>query len=177
MPPRITNPVAWQQAELLMQPAFIRVIDRIRMQLDESAWKGTYQDVLIWPTGTTDETMVIVTQLLQQKKNALPMELAEIEQALTQLPNPYPGYQLSLQHQGLQQVSVDLWELCYQVCFRNYSPSIEQSISWEVQIDTSLIDETGDVDWQRLDAKAKDLVEQVFANLPGNTDFGGEKSL
>ena len=166
MPPRITNPVAWQQAELLMQPAFIRVIDRIRMQLDESAWKGTYQDVLIWPTGTTDETMVIVTQLLQQMKSALPMELAEIEQALTQLPNPYPGYQLSLQHQGLQQVSVDLWELCYQVCFRHYSSLENESVGNVVESDTSLIDETGDVDWARLDAKAGELVDQVFANLP-----------
>ena len=166
MPPRITNQVAWQQAELLMQPAFIRVIDRIRIQLDESAWKGTYQDVLIWPAGTTDETKAIVTELLQQMQGAEPMELAEIEQALTALPAPYPGYQLSLQHQGLQQVSVDLWELCYQVCFRNYSPSLDESASWEVQIDTSLIDETGDVDWQRLDAKAGELVDQMFANLP-----------
>jgi hypothetical protein len=166
MPPRIPNPVAWQQAELLMQPAFIRIIDRIRMQLDESAWKGTYQDVLIWPAGTTDETKAIVTQLLQQMAGATPMELAEIEQALTRLPTPHPGYQLILQHQGLQQVSVDLWELCYQVCFRNYHPSLDESANREVQIDTSLIDETGDVDWQRLDAKAAELVEQVFTNLP-----------
>ena len=163
---KITDTVAWHQAELLMQPAFIRVIDQIRMQLDESAWKGTYQNVLIWPGGTTDETKAIVTQLLQQLEGAAPMELAEIEQALTQLPTPHPGYHLTLQHQGLQQVSVDLWELCYQVCFRNYSPSLAQAAHLEVQIDTSLIDETGDVDWQRLDAKAGELVQQVFANLP-----------
>jgi len=62
MPPKITDTVAWHQAELLMQPAFIRVIDR--MQLDESAWKGTYQNVLI--VGTTDETKAIVTELLQR---------------------------------------------------------------------------------------------------------------
>jgi hypothetical protein len=166
MPPKITDTVAWQQAELLMQPTFIRIIDNIRNQLDESAWKGTYEDVLIWPAGTADETKAIVTQLLQQMEGAAPMELAEIEQALTKLPTPHPGYQLNLQHQGLQQVRVDLWELCYQVCFRNYSPSVDRSVSLEVQIDTSLIDETGDVDWQRLDAKAAELVEQVFANLP-----------
>jgi len=64
MPPKITDTVAWHQAELLMQPAFIRVIDQIRMQLDESAWR-TYQNVLIWPVGTTDETKAIVTELLQ----------------------------------------------------------------------------------------------------------------
>ena len=164
MPPKITDPVVWHQAELLMQPAFIRIIDNIRQQLDESTWKGTYQDVLIWPVGTTDETKAVVTQLLQQMEGAAPMELAEIEQTLTQMPTPYPGYHLCLQYQGLQQVSVELWELCYQVCFHNYSPYLEKSD--QIQIDTSLIDETGDVDWQRLDAKAAELVNQVFANLP-----------
>jgi len=54
------------------------------MQLDESAWKGTYQNVLIWP-GTTDETKAIVTELLQQFE-ASPTELAEIEQTLAQMP-------------------------------------------------------------------------------------------
>jgi len=43
MSPKITDTVAWQQAELLMQPTFIRIIDNIRNQLDESAWKGTYE--------------------------------------------------------------------------------------------------------------------------------------
>lgn len=166
MPPKITNSVAWQQAEVLMQPAFIRVIDRIRQQLDESAWKGTYQDVLIWPDGTTDETKAIVTQVLQQLEGASPTEVGEIEQTLAKMPTPHPGYYLCLQHEGLPQVSVDLWELCYQVCFRNYSPSLNESAKEPVEIDTSLIDETGDVDWQRLDAKAGEVVEQVFANLP-----------
>ena len=164
MPPKITDTVAWQQAELLMQPAFIRVIDHIRKQLDESAWKGTYQNVMIWPVGTTDETKALVTQLLQQLEGASPAKLVEIEQALTHMPTPHPGYQLSLQHQD-QHLNVDLWELCYQVCFRDYNPSLEQS-AYGTEIDTSLIDETGDVDWQRLDAKAGKLVEQVFANLP-----------
>ncbi len=165
MPPKITDKVAWQQAELLMQPAFIRVIDRIGKQLDESDWKGTYKDVLIWPTGTTDETKAIVTQLLQQLEGASPEQAAQIEQAIAQLPTPHPGYHLCLQRQD-QQVNVDLWELCYQICFRNYSSSLDESASLAVKIDTSLIDETGDVDWQRLDSKAQHLVDQIFANLP-----------
>ncbi len=165
MPPRITNPTAWQQAELLMQPAFIRVIDHIRKHLDQSTWRGTYQDVLIWPSGTTDETKEIVTQLLQQLAAATPDQAIEIEQAIAQLATPCPGYYLTLQRQDMQPVSVDLWELCYQVCFRNYSPSLSESIDREVEIDTSMIDESGDVDWQQLDAKAGQLVDQVFANL------------
>lgn len=165
MPPKITNTVAWQQAELLMQPAFIRIIDNIRKQLDVSSWKGTYEDVLIWPVDTTDETKTFVTQLLQQMKTAAPEELAEIEQALTRLPTPQPGYYLCLQHQN-QEVKIDLWELCYQICFCNYTSSAAQLTNTAVEIDTSLIDETGDVDWQRLDGKAEELVEQVFTNLP-----------
>ena len=165
MPPKIPNTAVWQQAELLMQPAFIRLIDHIRKHLDASTWKGTYQDVLIWPDGTTEETKATVNQLLQRLEAASLTEQAEIKQALAQLPTPHPGYHLCLQHQGLPQVNVDLWELCYQVCFYNYN-SLTHSTTGEVQIDTSLIDEIGDVDWQHLDAKAGEVVEHVFASLP-----------
>jgi len=160
MPPRITNPVAWQQAEILMQPAFIRVIDNIRKLLDTSTWTGTYHDVLIWPPNTTDEIKALVTRLLQEMETATPQEADEIRETLTRLPMPHPGYHLRLQRQG-QEVSIDLWELCYQVCFLEYSPE-----NLAVNIDTSLMDELGEVDWQRLDAKAKELVEQAFASLP-----------
>ncbi|MBD2496791.1 hypothetical protein [Nostoc sp. FACHB-280] len=160
MPPKITNPVAWQQAELLMQPAFIRVVDNIRKQLDASAWKGTYHDVLIWPPSTTDEMKALVTRLLQEMESATPEQAEDIRNTLSRLPMPHPGYHLQLQRQE-QQVSVDLWELCYQVCFANYSPENEA-----VDIDTSLIDELGEVDWQNLENKTKNLVAQVFASLP-----------
>jgi hypothetical protein len=161
MPPKITNLTAWQQAELLMQPAFIRVVDNIRKLLDVSDWKGTYQDVLIWPPDTSAETKASVTRLLQELETATPEKTLEIREALAHLPMPHPGYHLCLQRQQ-QQVSIDLWELCYQVCFLNYSYLSNDA----VEVDTSLIDETGDVDWNALDAKTKKLVEQVFANLP-----------
>ena len=164
MPPRITDPVAWQQAELLMQPAFIRIIDRIRKQLDESAWQGTYENVLIWSPDTTEEMKTRVILLLQELDGASPERTAEIEQAIANLPTPQPGYQLSLQNQD-QQYNFDLWELCYQVCFQKYNADLTSSHS-SVEIDTSLIDETGEVDWQRLDTKAGAAVEQVFSSLP-----------
>jgi len=126
MKPKFTDTLAWQQAELLMQPAFIRVLDHIRKQLDQSTWKGTYQEVQ----------------------------------------TPYPGYLLCLESKG-QQVSVDIWDLCFQVCFRNYTPTHAELESQDVEIDTSLIDDDfNDVDWHRLDAKAQHLVEQVFISLP-----------
>ena len=169
MPPRLTTSTAWQQAELLMQPAFIRTIDNIRKQLDLSNWQGSYEDVQLWPEEATKMTQARVAQLQQQLEKAAPEEKAEIEQALSQLPQPYPGYLLCLEYQG-QQVKVDLWELCYQICFLNYpAPDAAAPVGQkpEVEIDTSLIDEAGEVDWHRLDEKAQHQVSQVFDNLPG----------
>jgi hypothetical protein len=160
MPPQITNSTSWQQAEILMQPAFIRVIDNIRKQLDISNWKGTYQDVLTWPANTPDETKALVTQLVQEMETATPTQIEEIRKTLAGLPMPYPGYHLLLQLQE-EQVSIDLWDLCYQVCFLNYGLG-----NTAVDIDTALIDEYGDVDWQYLETKTQELVKQVFANLP-----------
>lgn len=160
MPPKITNSTAWQQAELLMQPIFIRVVDNVRKLLDNSSWKGTYHDVLTWAAGTSEETKAIVTQLVQELETSTPEEAVQIRQTLAKLPMPHPGYHLCLQRQE-QQINVDLWELCYQVCFVEYTLSDDT-----VDIDTSLIDESGEVEWNLLDNKAKRVVEEMFAKLP-----------
>lgn len=125
MKPKFKNMLAWHQAELLMQPALIRIIDQVRKQLDNTNWKATYRDVQ----------------------------------------SPIPGYELCLERQDTS-VCVDIWELCYQVCFLDYTPSHTPQETQEVEIDTRLIDETGDVDWQYLDTKAQRLVANVFASLP-----------
>ncbi|MGK7902522.1 MAG: hypothetical protein AB4352_14110 [Hormoscilla sp.] len=124
MPPKITDTVAWQQAELLMQPTLLRVVDNIRKQLENSDWTGTYEDVQ----------------------------------------TPIPGYKLCLQHKD-QQIDVDIWELCYEVCFLDYKTHSQQE-SPEVAIDSTLLDETGDVDWQRLEAKTQAIISALFASLP-----------
>lgn len=165
MKPHFKDTMAWQQAELLMQPAFIRLIDNIRKQLDQSKWLGSYQDVQIWPEGVAETTKAQVQQLHADLEGAEPEQAAEIEQALAKLPAPFPGYLLCLKHQD-QQVTVDLWELCYQICFRNYA-DLQSLTDGDVEIDTSLIDdEVGEVDWNRLDDKARSVVERVFAELP-----------
>ncbi|MGK7915772.1 MAG: hypothetical protein AB4038_09520 [Prochloraceae cyanobacterium] len=132
MKPKFKNTLAWEQAQILMQPAFIRVIDNLRKQLEESSWQGNYQEIK----------------------------------------TPLPGYQLCLTRQD-RSIEIDIWDLCFQVCFRDYSPTqvdiTDEQItaSREVEIDTSLIDdETGDVDWHRLETKTQQLVRQVFASLP-----------
>jgi|ERR687885_594542 hypothetical protein len=125
MKPKFKNMVAWHQAELLMQPALIRILDQVRKQLENTTWKATYRDIQ----------------------------------------TPIPGYELCLEGKG-NEVCVNIWELCYQVCFLNYTPTHTGLETQEVEIDTHLIDETGDVDWQYLDTKAQQLVAQVFATLP-----------
>jgi hypothetical protein len=160
MPPKITSSIAWQQAELLMQPTFIRVVDNVRKLLENSSWKGTYHNVLTWAAGTSEETKAIVTQMVQELETATPEQAEQIRETLAKLPTPHPGYHLCLQRQE-QQVNVDLWDLCYQVCFVEYNLSDDT-----VDIDTSLIDESGDVEWNLLDRKAFRVVEEMFANLP-----------
>lgn len=143
-----------------MQPTFIRVVDNVRKLLDNSSWKGTYHDVLTWAAGTSEEKKAIVTQLVQELETATPEQAEQIRETLAKLPTPHPGYHLCLQRQE-QQVNVDLWELCYQVCFVEYTLSDDT-----VDIDTSLIDESGDVEWNLLDKKAFRVVEEMFAKLP-----------
>ena len=72
MQPKFTDITSWGQAEILMQPAFIRIIDHIRKHLDQSTWKGTYKEVLILSGGTSEETKAAFTALQQQLATASP---------------------------------------------------------------------------------------------------------
>lgn len=153
-----------------MQPAFIRLIDNLGKQLEVSLWKGTYKESQVWAEGTSEETKAQVTELQQRLATASPEEVDRIEAVLEQLPTPHMAYQLCLER-GDRQVTVDLWELCYQICFRNYSPVLNAlDKDLVVEIDTSLIDSTGEVDWSRLEAKTKQLINQIFASLPNIGD-------
>ncbi|MDJ0553533.1 MAG: hypothetical protein QNJ68_03655 [Microcoleaceae cyanobacterium MO_207.B10] len=125
MKPKINNITSWKQAELLMQPAFIRILDWLQKKLVDSVWENSYEEVQI----------------------------------------PIPGYRLNLEFQE-QKVSIDIWELCYQVCFSNYLPTHTAEQTVEVDIDTSLLNENGDVNWDRLDEKALLVVENMIGDLP-----------
>ena len=164
MKPKFATIEEWQRAEILMQPAFIRVIDNLRKQLDQSSWKGTYRDVPIWADDTPEEIKATVTRLQEQLQTATASQATEIQQTLSHLPSPHPGYELCLEN-GDRQFVIDLWELCYKICFRQEEPNSQQ-----VEVDLSLIDETGDVDWNRLDDKTNQLIEQIFATLPSESD-------
>jgi hypothetical protein len=72
--------------------------------------------------------------------------------------------------QGDRQQRVNLWELCYQICFQQYTPELDYSgihdfQVGEVQADLSLFDPAGEVDWHKLDRKAAQVVAALFAAL------------
>jgi len=136
MKPKFKNILAYEQAQLLMQPIFIRIIDNIRKQLDNSTWKGTYQ------------------------------ELSE----------PFPQYQLLLTKND-QTITLDIWELCYQICFINFNSKVmelQQHIAerngskieeiQEVEIDLNLIYDN-QVNWLKIEEKTSDLINQIFKNI------------
>ncbi len=130
MKPQFKTRLAWDKAEILMQPAFIRILDNIRKQLDSSLWQGSFKDV-------TD---------------------------------PVPGYLLCLTN-GDRSFEVDLWQLCYQVISNNYTPQLQnilredEQTSYELEIDERLLDETGELDWHLIEAKAQQSVRQIFNQL------------
>lgn len=163
MTPKFADAIAWQQAEILMQPVFIRVIDNLRKQLEQSTWKGTYHNTQTWPENVSDAIKAQVLDLHQQlTATSDPHAAAAIEHALAQLPRLQTGYELWLE-QDERQIKLDLWQLCYQVCFRDYQPEMSDDL---IAIDTNLLDEDGEVDWVQLDQKAKHLIEQIFRQLP-----------
>ena len=44
MKPKFKDINAWEQAQLLMQPAFIRVVDNLGKQVALSVWEASYQE-------------------------------------------------------------------------------------------------------------------------------------
>lgn len=135
MKPKFKHTLAWEQAQVLMQPCLIRVLDNIRKQLEQSDWQGKYEEIQ----------------------------------------EPFPGYLLCLKR-GDKSTKIDVWDLCYQVCFRDYNPPQVHFLNegeiteYEVEIDTRLINEIAEVDWHLLETKAQNVVEKVFTSLPKNKE-------
>ncbi|MCG9886782.1 MAG: hypothetical protein MH825_14665 [Cyanobacteria bacterium] len=157
----------WQLADVLLQPALIRTVDNIRKQLEASDWRGRYEESWVFPPGTPEETQMRVKLLQQQLTAAQPEEAAAIEEALAALPAPSPAYQFHLSR-GDRSTSIDLWQLCFRICFRDYAAraALANGAIVEVEIDRDLLDETtGEVDWHRLDQKSQEAVQAIFALL------------
>jgi len=158
-----STPLARSQVEQLMQPALIRVIDNLRKQLDESDWKGEYEETLVWPEGTSDEQKQSYADLQKQLHGVPTEEHDRVAELMSQLPQPSPLYTLKLTKVEFAAQTLDVWALCYQVCTTNYSTDLDRSL----EADTNLLASSGEVDWRKLDDKTKSLIEEIFSLLPG----------
>jgi hypothetical protein len=163
MKPTFIDPDTWEKTNTLMQPAFIRLLDNIRKLTDElSTWKTSYQETLVWDADISEEERGRIGLLQQELKSTTDNDRAyDIEQILETLPKPYPAYEWKLER-GEELVTIDVWELCYKICFTlDYDPRINSP----AQVDNTLFD--GDeVDWTILDEKAKRLVTEILSQLP-----------
>ncbi|MEO0767933.1 MAG: hypothetical protein AAFY72_00640 [Cyanobacteria bacterium J06649_4] len=160
--PKFATSFARAKVEKLMQPALIRVIDNIRKQLDQVDWKGTYEEELIWPEGTTPEQQQEYAALQKLLHGVPPEEHDRVAALMSALPQPSPLYTLKLEHADRENQTIDIWALCYRVC----SSTDDVSDSVEMEADDSLFAESGEVDWLVLDNKTKSLIEGIFAEFP-----------
>ena len=76
-----------------------------------------------------------------------------------EIKEPFPGYIVCLQKDDYQ-IKKNIWQLCFEVCFVNYSE--DQDKNEEVQTDQSLFDQDGELNWQKLENKTKILVKSLF---------------
>ena len=146
------------QAEQLMQPTLIRVIDNLRKQTESADCKSEYLERVLWPETATEDQKQQVKAIAAQLETADPEQAAELRQQLSQLPKPVPTYELRLTHQGETTV-LDIWQLCFRVCFHHYDQATP------AQVDRNLLDADGEVDWIALDEKAKGQVVEVVEQL------------
>jgi hypothetical protein len=161
MKPTFADADTWEKANLLMQPVFIRTVDNIRKQLETSTWKGSYREFPIWHEDVSPAIQAKVGLLQQELRSAEPQAVAAIEDALADLPQPMPGYELILTKAD-RTIVVDIWDLCYRICFQN-AAAVAEGVAAVVD-ETLLEEDSVDVDWAKLDAKTKVLVDAVFAD-------------
>jgi hypothetical protein len=163
------EPLPWQQAVKLMQPAFIRVIDHLRTTLEQSDWVGQYETLQAWPSDATPEIRVEVLYLMDQVEAVEEGDRAALEQQLEGLPQPISVYLLHLT-KAEQARTLNLWEMCYQICLADYIPQLERPTFIDIPLeeispDCTLLDEAGEVDWPCLDLKAAQVVKAAFESL------------
>ncbi|PSN10430.1 hypothetical protein C7293_28170 [filamentous cyanobacterium CCT1] len=156
-------------AAQLMQPCLIRVVDNIRKHTETLDWRSDYLEQVRWPGDTTATQRQQVRELAAQLEGASSAEADAIRQQLSQLPTPMPGYELRLtQSAGAAEeprtATLDVWELCFAVCFSDYRPD------QPVTVDPALLDPDGEINWLTLDDKAKALVEQAIDGAIGEAN-------
>lgn len=84
-------------------------------------------------------------------------EISNWESNYEEISEPFPGYLLCLKKEN-NLLKFNVWELCFQICFLNYTLDEEQI----VEIDPKLLDETGEIDWHSLETKTQKLIKKIF---------------
>ena len=107
MKPQINDLNTWNQAELLLQPAFIRVIDNFRKAVESTDWESRYEDLQDWPEEATESQKERWAELSALLESTQPIDLEAVEAELANLPTPELSYRLNLER-GTQQVQFDL---------------------------------------------------------------------
>lgn len=74
-----------------------------------------------------------------------------------EISEPFPGYLVSLKKDNYLK-KYNLWDLCFQVCFLSY----QQGQIEPVQADKMLIDDRGELNWEELENKTKNLVIKLL---------------
>ncbi len=162
------TPADETQAAQLMQPCLIRVIDNIRKHTETLDWRSEYLEQVRWPGTATADQRQQVRDLAAQLPTASPAEAEALRQQLSQLPSPTPAYELRLTQgpdlastpepdgAAARTATLDVWDLCFGVCFSNYQPQHPATV------DPTLLFDDGEINWIALDEKAKALVEQAI---------------
>jgi hypothetical protein len=146
------------QAEQLMQPTLIRVIDNLRKQIETTSWQSKYVERVLWPASATEADQQKVKEIAASLETATPDQEQQLRQQLNTLPTPLPTYQLHLTQDG-NTVVLDVWQLCFQVCFVNYEPGVP------VRVDRGLLDTDHEIDWMALDEKAQNHVSVAIQQV------------
>jgi hypothetical protein len=84
-------------------------------------------------------------------------ESSSWETSYQEINEPFPSYLLLLK-KDQQIIEYNIWELCFQICFKSY----QQNQANPVETDSNLINQLGEVDWQALELKTKKVIATIF---------------
>jgi len=91
------------------------------------------------------------------------IESSNYQATYQEVTEPIAGHQLHLSYQGKDILVLDLWQICFKICFVEY-PCMQ-----EVEIDRQLFDEQGELSWESLENKTSRLISQIFSDLPATS--------
>ncbi|MEM9136246.1 MAG: hypothetical protein AAGB01_02690 [Cyanobacteria bacterium P01_F01_bin.42] len=154
---------------LLLQPALIRLIDQLRLQLKAAEWTWSYDTVEVWPDQVPETTRSRYEEMMRALDVASGDDAEAIQDVLDELPQPIPLYRLEITDQS-SVPTINMWQLCYQICLKDYTPQLQDMSLMapdlnQNDIDSRLTDQDGEIDWDCLNQNAQLVVEKLIASI------------